>query len=120
MARVVSGSENDLKATDHGFWAAMDEWEPEPISLDFNRRLYDRVRTIESKKSLRLIPHLSAIILFVLLMLFTSSTRQDTSGKGDLLLGESERASVVAEPRSMAQVLADLNMLQTLNSAEPL
>jgi hypothetical protein len=118
----VSGIENDRKATDHGFWVAMDEWEPEPISLDFNRRLYDRVRTIESQKSLRAVPHLSAIILFVLLMLFTSSTRQTPDGNGDALSDESGAASVVPEPEhnSMAQVLADLNMLQTLNSAEPL
>jgi len=117
---VVRGDESSSNNKDNALWAALDEWEPESISLDFNRKLYKRVDAFERRRSLLQLFHAApVIILFALLILFNSSTRPTVPVNGtENSAAASSKAEL--ESKAMAEALSDLSMIQALNSTEPL
>lgn len=111
----------DLGAAD--LWDRLDEWEPDPISLDFNRRLHQRVESVDRRRVIsRAFPLGPAIVLFALMILYSSSTRpvNSTSWENSFLDENTPSRSVEPETASMVQTLYDLDMLQTLNSEQSL
>jgi hypothetical protein len=104
-------------------WEQLEEWEPDPISIDFNRRLRQRIESFDRRRTIRRALSLGpAILLFTLMIMFSSSARPTTSGSTESNRLEKDALLQAVEPEAagMVQTLCDLDMLQTLNSEQSL
>lgn len=124
----MSGSQDPRQVVGRGpgaadLWEKLEEWEPDPISLDFNRRLQRRIEAVDRRGVIRRALSLGpVIILFTLMILFSSSARPISSGsaESDYLEENTLLQAVEPEAAGMVQTLGDLDMLQTLNAEQSL
>jgi hypothetical protein len=116
----VSGKHTHPERTDQEFWNALDSWEPEPVSLDFNRRLYERIRNFEKSR----VPRQYIPVLFALLVsifCFTAVSRRTApAGAVESKWTESALCSsqIPNDGQTVAQTLADLKMLSELQGRD--
>jgi anti-sigma factor RsiW len=107
-------------------WDALDAWQPAPVSLDFNRRLWQRIdaadaapwyeRLIESLRFAQwkpVVPLTAAILLIAAGFLF-----DHPGGKSSLPGAPAVANSVsVTEAEQVEQTLDDIQLLHQLNAA---
>jgi hypothetical protein len=55
--------------------ATLDHWEVEPVSLDFNRRLFQRIREFDEWSNLRWCVRYGPPVLLLLLILYATDSR---------------------------------------------
>lgn len=107
-------------------WDALEAWEPPPVSLDFNRRLWQRIdaadaapwyeRLIESLRFAQwkpVLPLTAAILVIAAGFVF-----DHPGGKTSVASGPSVASSVsVTEAEQVEQALDDIQLLRQLNAA---
>jgi hypothetical protein len=100
-------------------WNCLDLWQPEPVSLEFNRRLRARIQTSERKRRVRQwqLSTFGSALAVVGLRLWSGYFSA---------MPERPVAGVVAQsnkypnnPQAVTQSLADLNMLRHIDFMRP-
>lgn len=102
-------------------WDALDLWEPEPVSLDFNRRLWQRIDTaaaapwyIGLAESLRFANWKPAIPLTAAILTIAAGFLLDHPGARNPAAGIS-----VKEADQVEQTLDDIQLLHQLDAVTP-
>jgi len=110
---MLRGGQNERDLPGPDLWAMLDAWEPEPISPDFNRRLYRRIARFE--RGVRRVRIIVPLVGFLIIAtIFTAATREPQTGP--FHPGEPTQC----QSKVMAQTLSDLGMLTSLSSTKPL
>jgi anti-sigma factor RsiW len=107
-------------------WDALDTWEPSPVSLDFNRRLWQRIDTAEAEPWYRrlaesfrfaqwkpVLPLTAAILLMAAGFLFDHQDSQVSTQTTPAIA----RSVSVSEADQVEQTLDDIQLLRQLNGA---
>jgi len=98
-------------------WTVLDRWQPEPISVDFNRRLYSRLAEFNrSERSLRKqLTVASPIGLALLGLLLTIHSDQRSP---EPVARECAQQTTVSadQAKTLVQTLSDLDMLKQIDS----
>lgn len=100
-------------------WAVLDEWEAEPVSITFNRRLFERIQAVDQGWSLRrLLAFLSGVIVLASAIGLTTGSGQPPGTANFAAAPESTmETQVAADAGCLSQALEDLKMFQVLDSA---
>ena len=66
-------------------WKILDLWQPEPISLDFDRRLYAKIEQsrTEGRNRFRRVVSVSSVLIALLAAFFLSSELQHKFSQGE-------------------------------------
>lgn len=98
----------------------LDLWQPEPVSLEFNRQLRAKIQIVDEKRRARLwrVSTMGPAVIAICLALWLPQIPRAPAPAGQTLApgvvnpdGNPDRAQAVA------QTLADLNMLNQIDSA---
>jgi predicted anti-sigma-YlaC factor YlaD len=99
-------------------WAALDEWEPEPVSMDFNRRMWQKIDLLEAEPwyrrladSLRLGGWKPAIPLVAAVVLVATAFVMDHSGN----VAQTHDVSIT-EVDQVEKTLDDVQLLKQFDS----
>ncbi len=114
-----SGSPNQSNA-EQDFWAVLDDWEPEPVSMDFNRQLFGRIQNLEQQRKLRWrSPWIPAIfgLFFVILLLGGVDVEDAGASRRTAISNQKLELQSVQSGQAVAQTLSDLNMFRAINSS---
>jgi hypothetical protein len=106
-------------------WDALDAWDPMPVSIDFNRRLWQRIDAMESApwyerlaESLRMANWKPAFTLVLATLIVAAGFVLDHPGNRAPDGGGSSTAGVSAsEAEQVEQTLEDLQLLHQFDSA---
>jgi hypothetical protein len=104
-------------------WAALDAWKPSPVSVDFNRRLWQRIEAApwfeRLFESLRLtpLPWKPVLPLTAAILIVAAGFLFDHPGGGVPVPAAPAAASVsVTEAEQVEQTLDDIQLLHQLNA----
>ena len=117
----MSNKNHENPMPEEELWSALDGWQPEPVSLDFNRRLFQQIDAIEARRR-RFVRMASLVPVVVVLALAGLLYSPFTSQPSD----EPSPAAVVAleapdsQNKAVVQTLSDIEMLQMIHSTKSL
>ncbi len=105
-------------------WSALDEWEPEPVSMDFNRRMWQKIDRLEAEPwyrrladSLRLGAWKPVIPLAAAVVLVATAFVMDHSGNIPVSPGVREANDVsITEVDQVERTLDDVQLLKQFDS----
>jgi anti-sigma factor RsiW len=114
-----------LRLEQAAVWEALDAWEPMPASIDFNRRLWQRIGAMESApwyerlvESMRMAHWKPAFTLAAATLVIAAGFMLDHPGGRAPVAGESATAGVTAtEVDQVEETLEDLQLLHQFDSA---
>jgi hypothetical protein len=102
-------------------WHALDLWEPAPVSMDFNRRLWQRIEAVEAAPwyrrlggSLRFANWKPVLPLTAAILVIAGGFLLDHPGRQNAVPGVS-----VTEADQVEQTLDDIQLLQQLDAVAP-
>jgi anti-sigma factor RsiW len=114
-----------LRVEQAAVWDTLDAWEPMPASIDFNRRLWQRIGAMESApwyerlaESMRMAHWKPAFTLAGATLIIAAGFMLDHPGGRVPVTGGSSTAGVsVTEAEQVEQTLEDLQLLHQFDSA---
>ena len=116
----MNSSQDDQFDAGKDLWAALDSWEPEPISMDFNRRLFRRIHAQEQQRKFcwrsPLIP--AFLCLFLAFLLLSKPYLKNSAPAVETTVSNQKfNSQAVHDGQTVAQTLSDLSMLRVINSS---
>ncbi len=105
-------------------WDALDAWDPMPVSIDFNRRLWQRIDAMEAApwyerlaESMRMANWKPAFTLALATLIIAAGFVLDHPGREPGAGGSSTAGVSASEAEQVEQTLEDLQLLHQFDSA---
>jgi anti-sigma factor RsiW len=113
-----------FRAEQAAVWDALDAWKPSPVSLDFNRRLWQRIDAADAApwykrlvESLRMAPWKPVLPLTAAILIIAAGFLFDHPGGRSPAPGASADSVSVTEAEQVEQALDDIQLLRQLNTS---
>ena len=113
-----------FRAEQAAVWDALDAWKPSPVSLDFNRRLWQRIDAADAApwykrlvESLRMAPWKPVLPLTAAILIIAAGFLFDHPGGRSPAPNAAANSVSVTEAEQVEQALDDIQLLRQLNTS---